>query len=915
MTEPPAQTDEFEELDALLEQAYELDEPARTRFVEGLPEPYRGRLQQLLQLSHSLTLKGIAADAQAVLEDAEPPASEPAVATVAVPTATAGRWRLHREIGSGGMGQVFYATREAPEGTANGGSDFVQEAAIKVLWSLKADHEVRARFLRERRLLASLHHPGLARFVDGGFLGDGRPWFAMEYVAGSTIDAYCKDQSLEARLKLFKDVCATVAHAHQHLIVHRDIKPMNVLVDESGRARLLDFGIAGVLEDIDDGVRTRTAGGPLTLQYASPEQLMGGVVTVASDIYQLGLMLYQMLTDKLPYDLEDAPLAEALAAICERIPPKPSVHSDAVSRDLDAIVSTALAKNPDERYRSASDLAEDIDRYLDGRPVRAVRQTTWYVARRFLRRNAVVASILGFAATALTVATIVSVRMANEAVAQAQRSQAAQRILTDVFQKADPFKAQGGSVTLAQALVRAKPDIAARVASDPLLAWEVNLTLAKIYESLGAADEELGAYERALKAARSLGGESRHRILKAVAGIGSVLARTNPVEAVRYFDAELPAQPPSARAAGPWLDAQYAYVGALARVGEYGRADAGTLAMAEAMDAFDVQRPRKRGRLSQLLAGAAKRAGDTEQENRHWQDTVRYMRAADSPAALAVTLNNWAIYLGRQKRYAESEAAFREALSIFEDAALEDPTFATVLRGYAGLLFRTGRVDEAIAATKRALSLLPESSQAYGRFVAERNLAQYSLVAGDVDTTIDVLTRAIAAARRAFADDPAVPQRMARLFAKTMFFAQRYDLAAMSLGFASGECRAIDRLVKALEAREHPNDRPRRAPIWAGLASLEQKGRSGSVDFADLDPFLALYDREVPAFFDALDHWRVLDRLVALPVATSLPAEVKARYEALTASRQKAAARARRTPELSDMAAYLQAGAKSSDCP
>ena len=338
----------------------------------------------------------------------------------------------------------------------------VQEAAIKVLWSLRADQEVRARFLRERRLLASLSHPGLARFVDGGFLGDGRPWFAMEYVAGRPIDAYVRELSLDARLRLFKDVCATVAYAHQRLIVHRDIKPQNVLVDESGRARLLDFGIAAVLEDIDDGVHTRTAGGPLTLQYASPEQLNGGVITVGSDVYQLGLMLYEMLTGEPPYDLKEASLAQAVDAICDRMPPKPSSRNRNVSPDLDAVVMTALAKAPEERYRTATELADDVGRYLEGRPVQAVPQTTWYVARRFLRRNALTASIVGLTAMALTAATLVSVRMANEATTQAARSRAAQQILTDVFQKADPFKGRGAKVTLADALVRAKPEIAAR---------------------------------------------------------------------------------------------------------------------------------------------------------------------------------------------------------------------------------------------------------------------------------------------------------------------------------------------------------------------------------------------------------------------------------------------------------------------
>ena len=904
----------FSELDAMLERAYALDEPERSRFVDSLPEPQRDQLRQLLEVSQALTLKSIAADARVAFEKLERQEDEQPSADASSSPA-AGRWRLHKELGSGGMGQVFYATREAPEGLRRSARDYVQEAAIKILWSMRAGEEVRARFLRERRLLASLSHPGLARFVDGGFLADGRPWFAMEYVAGSTIDTYAQSLSLEERLRLFIGVCATVAYAHQRLIVHRDIKPMNVLVDESGRARLLDFGIAGVLEDIDDGVHTRTAGGPLTLQYASPEQLTGGVVTVASDIYQLGLMLYLLLTGQPPYDLKDVPLSQALEAVRERVPPKPSSIVPGVGRDIDAIVMTALAKDPDDRYRSATALAEDVQRYLEGRPVRAVPQTFWYVARRFLRRNAAVAIIVTATVLALAGATVLSVRMAREAQAQAARSRAAQQILSDVFQKADPYKEQGATTTLADALVRAKPDIAARVKGDPLLAWEVNRTLGEIYESLGLVEEELSAYKAVVQAARQMTDSDDYRLLTGVSGVGNVLARTNPVEAVRYFDANLPAQPPSEHAVEPWLDAQYAYVGALSRVREFGRADAGTFAMAKAMDTFGVQAPRKRGRLSQLLAGVAQRAGDTAAEDRHWQDMVESMRAVDSPPALAVTLNNWGIHLGRRKRYEESEAAFLEALAIFEDAGLQDPTFATVLRGYAGLMFRTGRIDEAIAASQKSLSLLPPNSQFYARFVAELNLAQYMFVKGDLGGTIEVFLRALPAAQKPFADDPAVPRRMLRLFGKAMVFGGAFGVASKALGYGNGACQTEVRLLQALESLEHRLDQRQRKAIWTALDALEARTDWGNpIGEDELNTFLAVYRQQAPIFFDALDHWRVLNRLSRLqtrPGAPTLPAALRQHYEALTKTRQQAATLVRVThpTALSNLASYFKTSA------
>ncbi len=900
----------FKQLDELLDQAYALDGEARSSFVEQLPEPQRGHIQKLLELSHELTVSDIARDAQAVIENIDRLGSDSGNEGDRVRESNrgaAGRWRLHRELGSGGMGQVFFATREALENDSGASGDYVQEAAIKILWAQRATSETRARFLRERRILASLNHPGLARFIDGGFLKDSRPWFAMEYVEGIDIDEYAMSLSIDARLMLFVEVCASVAYAHQRLIVHRDIKPQNILVDRSGHPRLLDFGVASVLDDIDDGIHTQSSGTPLTLQYASPEQVSGALVTVASDIYQLGLLLYKLLTGTVPYELKDIALRKALLVICEQTPPKPSVHNAKIPADMDAIVMTALNKDPDERYRTVTTFAEDVQRFIDGRPVHAVPQTRSYVTRRFLRRHAIIASIVGFSALALTAATIVSVRMAKEASAQATRSAAAQQILTDVFQKADPFAGQGATVTLADALTRAQPDIAVRVANDPLLAWEVNLALGQIYESVGLVEQEMSAYRAMLEAASALGDANGRYFLTGVAGLGSALARTNPVKAVQYFDENMPTRPRSEDDLEAWLGAQYSYVGALNRVREYGRADAGTFVMADVMDEYGVSNARTRGRLSQLLAGAARRADDLDAENRHWQDAVEHMRAANNPSALAVILSNWAIHLGRQKRYDESESAFLESMAIFERAGLEDPTFAAVIRSYAGLLFRTGRIDEAIAATERSLTLLAPSSQFYARFVGELNLVRYTFVKGDVGKSLDTLTRSLPAAQKAFADDPAVPQRMLRSFAKVLVFGRAHSSAATALGHEIRACGSEKQLLAVLETLEHPVDRDARNAIWVALNALLQKQRASTLSQADIDGFVGFYENTAPAFFDALDQWRVLDQLASLAAPLLLPSEQAQRYQTLSAERLSAEAliSAQYAPEVDAIAGYL----------
>ncbi len=882
---------DFQALDALLEQAYALEGQERTTFVESLPEDQREQLRRLLEVSTALSVGSIAANAEAIFRHLKP--SSPGATASDASAAVAGHWRLHKELGGGGMGQVFYATREGPDRLLAGGSDYVQEAAVKVLWSLRADEDVRARFIRERRILASLSHPGLARFIDGGFLTDGRPWFAMEFVKGGNIGAHARSLSTEACLRLFQEVCVTVSYAHQRLIVHRDIKPANVLVDGAGRARLLDFGIAGVLEDIDDGVQTRTVGGPLTLQYASPEQVSGGVVAVASDIYQLGLLLYEMLTGVPPYDVKDLPLSDAVNRICRRRPPKPSTLNPAVGADLDAIVMTALAKDPDERYRAASTLAEDVDAYLDGRPIRALPPNPWYLTQRFLRRNLLMTTIVVvISALGLAVATVVSIRMAREATAQAVRSATAQNILSDVFRKADPFKGRGAPVTLAEALVRAQPEIAARVARDPLLAWEVNYTLAKIYESIGLVEEERGAYAAMVNAARLLGEDGRgRRFLTGVAGVGNVLARTNPVEAVQYFGRLLPAQPSSEDEMRPWLSAQYSFVGALFRVRRFDRARIESMAMARAVDTFGVTKPRARGQLSLLLAEVARHAGDIDAEARHWTDTIKFMRQANRPSALAIALSNWGVYLTRTERFGAAEAAFSEAMAILEDAGLKDASYANVLRGYAGLLFRMGRIDDAIATTTDALSLLPAEAQPYARFVAELSLAQFTFLKGDAHAALDVMIRALLTARSRFSGDATVARRMSRLFAKVLVFAREPGLARVALGLSGEGCHDEGQVMRALDGLERLSEQTQRRTLWKALDAIEARDRTGELQQADLTLFLSGYQQDEPMFFDALDQWRVLDRLASLSRRVSLGPTLTRRYETLHAARGALSAR------------------------
>jgi non-specific serine/threonine protein kinase/serine/threonine-protein kinase len=376
-----------------------------------------------------------------------------------------GPYRLEREIGKGGMGRVFLARRD--------GDDFDQRVAVKFVdHGAVAAPAIIERFRQERRILAMLDHPNIARLIDGGATADGRPYVVMEYVDGAPIDEYCDGAGLDlrARLRLVRDVGAAVHYAHQRLVVHRDIKPGNILVTPDGVVKLLDFGIATLLEqDRDPASRARTVLRALTLETASPEQLRAEPVTVATDVYGLGLLLYRLLTRRSPYGSGDGSDAALIRAICEDPPTPPSdaVRAagpqspplDRVPRELDRIVLKALRKEPDRRYGSVAELCDDVQRYLDGRPVHAVPDSRLYRLGKFTRRHWVAVGAGSLAFIALAVAAGAAWHQARVA-GDAQRI--AERRFDDVRQVAnsllfefhDAIENLPGSLPARQLLVR-----------------------------------------------------------------------------------------------------------------------------------------------------------------------------------------------------------------------------------------------------------------------------------------------------------------------------------------------------------------------------------------------------------------------------------------------------------------------------
>jgi eukaryotic-like serine/threonine-protein kinase len=401
-----------------------------------------------------------------------------------------GPYQVDSLLGRGGMGAVYLAHR------ADG--HFEQKVAIKLIDLPLATDVFRERFRQERQILAGLQHPYIARLLDGGVTENGDLYLAMEYVDGVTIHTFCyqKQLSVPDRLELFIRVCEAVQFAHQNLVVHRDLKPDNIFVAEDGTPRLLDFGTAKLLaQSPANSGRDLTREGfqSFTPQYASPEQVLGNPITTASDTYSLGVLLYLLLTGRLPYELKELTTAEMLRVICEQPPRKPDQLADSaghIDSDLEAILLKALRKEPSERYRTAEQLAGDLRAYLDGRPVAARRGTIRYRAAKFLRRNRI-AMAAAFLVAVILAAGIVGVlwqaKVANEERRRAEaRSSDLRQLSSSLLSELDEaIKQLPGSTPVQKLLVTRVLEHLDRMASDAQGDRLTQLDLIDAYTRLG----------------------------------------------------------------------------------------------------------------------------------------------------------------------------------------------------------------------------------------------------------------------------------------------------------------------------------------------------------------------------------------------------------------------------------------------
>jgi eukaryotic-like serine/threonine-protein kinase len=437
-----------------------------------------------------------------------------------------GPYRVLRTLGVGGMGEVFLAERADAE--------FEQQVAIKVVFGGSLARGVQSRLKIERQILAQLDHPNIAHLLDGGSLPDGTAYIVMEYVDGIPIDAFCDSHRLDVatRLKLFQTICAAVHYAHQNLIVHRDLKPSNILVTAAGVPKLLDFGIAKLLDEGRAGQQTLAVTHAdfrlMTPDHASPEQVRGQAITTSSDVYVLGVLLYKLLSGNSPFVIPTMRLSDIERAICEKDPPLPS-HSvgtknsaevrsiadarntsparlrRALSGDLDNMVFMAMRKEPERRYASAQQMASDIQRYLDGKPVIARRDTMSYRTAKFVRRHwlpvtagaSTVFLILAFATTTYVQSLRIAAERDRVAVQRERaehervRAEEVSNFLVDLFKLSDPEENRGNKVTARELLDSSAKRLRAGLNDQPE-------TKAALLSTVGAVYDSLGQYQDAL---------------------------------------------------------------------------------------------------------------------------------------------------------------------------------------------------------------------------------------------------------------------------------------------------------------------------------------------------------------------------------------------------------------------------------
>jgi serine/threonine-protein kinase len=872
-------------LDELFAQALEYDGAARSEFVDRatVDDPaMRTELESLLRLAlqeaPQLDGQSLASNAlwQAVVADlqhtAEPRQNLDTGRTI-------GAWRLLDELGRGGMGTVYLAERSA--------GDFEQRGALKLIRRGVDSDEFLRRFAQERQILATLSHPGIARLLDGGRDAEGRPYLVMEYVQGRPLDRYCDEETLtiEQRLQLFVQIGRAVAHAHRHLVVHRDLKPSNIVVNAEGEVKLLDFGIAKVLSNPDTPADasspplTRTEARVMTPEYATPEQVLGQAMTTAADVYQLGLLLHELLTGERVQRVEDASAATLERVVCENQPVRPSAccadaTADTVAArrstasalrrklrgDLDNIVLKALRKAPERRYASAADLVDDIERWQQGRPIRARPESVAYRTLKFVRRHpfgiggaaTALAMLVAYAVTVTLQADTIA-RERDRARAEAAKAQQVKALVLRLFEGADPQLSGGAEFGARELLDRGWAGIADELRDQPEVRVELLDTVGEAYRQLGQYERAGPLFAQALGIARAQGAADPARLARALRSQGrlhSDLGQFERAEALlrdalaRYRQA---LGEPHVEVATTLSDLGFM----LTRAADYPAAERvqrEALAMrrqlfgdehADVADSLD--------KLGMILRNQGNYAA-AEPLLSEALALRRRLLPATHPQ-LAHNLSDLALVRSDLGEYDSAEALYRESLALIARVhGAQHPHVATVMNNLARLLQTRRRFDEAQPLLRQALVIRRAGlgDQHHAVAMNLNDLGQVLAEGGDLAGAEDHYRQALAT----YAPDH--PWRAATVLNLGRIAESRGSFA---------EAERLYREALAAQRAHYGADHDRVANVLVPLASvLHRQGRLDEAE-ANLRGALAIYRERLGD-----DHPRVSGALLPLGI-------------------------------------------------
>jgi serine/threonine protein kinase/Flp pilus assembly protein TadD len=660
---------------------------------------------------------------------------EPDPAADAMAGRRLGAWRLLEEIGRGGMGTVYLAER------ADG--QYEHRVALKLLQLGLAGGESRRRFLQERQILARFRHPNIATLLDGGVTDDGVPYFVMEHIEGRPVTHHCDAEglSIDDRLAIFLQICSGIEYAHRNLVVHRDLKPSNILVTAKGEVKLLDFGVAKLLDEGADAALTGTGARLLTPQYAAPEQIRGDPVTTATDVHALGVVLYELLTGSHPFEDTEA-LGSTERAILEMDPNRPSA---AVSRktggparqrtsataireeigtacgistsqlrrrlkgDLDNIVLKALQKLPEARYATVDALAHDIRRHLNGLPVSARAPSAGYRMRKFVRRHWLAVAASSLIMLSLAGGLLATTWQARKTALQARKAETVKEFLVDLFAMADPWESTGQPMSPREMLDRGAAGIDSQLAGQPQIQAEILGIVGRLYHQQGELERARPLLERAVAMQRELFDRRDPQLAKTLGWLAAVLRaqgeseQAEPLfrESLEILRAVHGEEHPDVATALNDLAVQRKEQGDLEAAEQLHRQALALRRKVLGSDHLSVS-----SSLNNLAVILMQR-GELEEAGELFEETLAIRRRAygDRHVAVANTLHNLMILKRRLQDYEAAEPLAREALAIRRDLLPEDhPDITYSLFNLAAILRARGDLAQAEPMFREAIA-------------------------------------------------------------------------------------------------------------------------------------------------------------------------------------------------------------------